>query len=239
MVANMVGQSDQRSKERGGVRRYLDTVTPEEYTPQTGEVDLAELSLTGLADLYGSDKGNIKHGYTKVYEKLIAELAPHKRFPLQIAEVGVACGASLRMWANYCPTSVIWGFDIRPECANLCKDLDNVRIQIVDPRQYQMPAKSLDLFVDDGSHMAEDIVETLVHCQTWVRSGGYYVIEDLACTYDEGYAARFRRNFNSTLPNDRRLITGLFDEITRVIDSKNGIFCEMNYYPQMLVLKVR
>ena len=124
MVANMAYPLHQRSKERGGVRRYLDTVTPEEYTPETGEIDLAEVSLTGLADLYGSDKGNIKHGYTKVYEKLIAELAPHKRFPLQIAEVGVACGASLRMWANYCPTSVIWGFDIRPECANLCKKSD-------------------------------------------------------------------------------------------------------------------
>ena len=239
MVANMVDTVHQRGKERGGIRRYLDTVTPEEYTPQTGEVDLAELSLTGLADLYGSDKGNIKHGYTKVYEKLIAELAPHKRFPLQIAEVGVACGASLRMWANYCPTSVIWGFDIRPECANLCKDLGNVRIQIADPRRYSMPAKSLDLFVDDGSHMAEDIVDTLVHCQTWVRSGGYYVIEDLGCTYDEGYAARFRKNFNSTLPNDRKQITNLFDVLARMIDGKTGVFSEMHYYPQMMVLKVR
>ena len=236
----MADQMHQRGKERGGVRRYLDTVTPEEYTPETGEIDLAEVSLTGLADLYGSDKGNIKHGYTKVYEKLIAELVPNRlNARLRIAEVGVACGASLRMWANYCPTSVIWGFDIRPECANLCKDLDNVRIQIADPRQYEMPAKSLDLFVDDGSHMAEDIVETLVHCQTWVRSGGYYVIEDLACTYDEGYAARFRRNFNSTLPNDRKQITNLFDALARMIDSKNGVFTEMQYHPQLLVLKVR
>ena len=238
MVANMADSVHQRGKERGGVRRYLDTVTPEEYTPQTGEVDLTELSLTGLADLYGSDKGNIKHLYTPVYEKLIADLTPNRKTArLRVGEIGVACGASLRMWANYLPQSQIEGFDIRPDCANLCKDLPNVTITIADPRT--MDRRNYDFFVDDGSHMAEDIVETLVHCQTWVRSGGYYVIEDLACTYDEGYAARFRRNFNSTLPNDRRLITGLFDEITRVIDSKNGIFCEMNYYPQMLVLKVR
>ena len=238
MVANMARQSDQRSKERGGVRRYLDTVTPEEYTPQTGEIDLAEVSLTGLADLYGSDKGNIKHGYTKVYEKLIAELVPNRlNARLRIAEVGVACGASMRMWANYLPNSQIEGFDIRRECANLCKDLPNVKITIADPRALEK--RMYDLFVDDGSHMAEDIVGTLVHCHTWVRPGGYYVIEDLGCTYDEGYAARFRRNFNSTLPNDRKQITGLFDAVSRMIDSKSGIFCEMNYFPQMLVLKVR
>ena len=131
MVANMVGQSDQRSKERGGVRRYLDTVTPEEYTPQTGEVDLTEVSLTGLADLYGSDKGNIKHLYTPVYEKLIADLTNNRRIArLRIGEIGVACGASLRMWANYLPQSQIEGFDIRPDCAHLCKDLPSVKITI-------------------------------------------------------------------------------------------------------------
>ena len=56
---------------RGGVRRYLDTVPPEEYLPDTGEVNLLEMSLTGLADLYGSDKGTIKHRYAEVYEPLI------------------------------------------------------------------------------------------------------------------------------------------------------------------------
>ena len=239
MVANMVGQSDQRSKERGGVRRYLDTVTPEEYTPQTGEVDLTEVSLTGLADLYGSDKGNIKHLYTPVYEKLIAELAPHKRFPLQIAEIGVACGASLRMWANYCPTSVIWGFDIRPECANLCKDLDNVRIQITDPRQYSMPAKSLDLLVDDGSHIVEDIIGTMIVCAEWVRPGGYYVIEDMACTYSDQYRDKFNRHFGQNLANDRTLLLRYIDETMRTIDSGGGVWSEMRYTGQLWVLKKR
>ena len=171
MVANMVDTVHQRGKERGGIRRYLDTVTPEEYTPQTGEVDLTEVSLTGLADLYGSDKGNIKHLYTPVYEKLIADLTPNRKTArLRVGEIGVACGASLRMWANYLPQSQIEGFDIRPDCANLCKDLPNVTITIADPRT--VDRRNYDLFVDDGSHIAEDIVDTLVHCQTWVRSGG-------------------------------------------------------------------
>ena len=238
MVANMVGQSDQRSKERGGVRRYLDTVKPEEYAPQTGEVDLTELSLAGLADLYGSDKGNIKHGYTNHYEKLIADLTPYRRTAqLRIGEIGVACGASLRMWANYLPASDIEGFDIRPECADLCKDLPNVKITIADART--LDRRNYDLFVDDGSHIAEDIVGTLVHCQNWVRSGGYYVIEDMSCTYNADYAAKFNKHFGDNKPNDRRLILSLFDELSRMVDGKAGTFSEMYYYPQMWVLKKR
>ena len=238
MVANMARQADQRSKERGGVRRYLDTVTPEEYTPQTGEVDLTELSLTGLADLYGSDKGNIKHLYTPVYEKLIADLTPNRKTArLRVGEIGVACGASLRMWANYLPQSQIEGFDIRPDCANLCKDLPNVTITIADPRT--VDRRNYDLFVDDGSHIAEDIVDTLVHCQTWVRSGGYYVIEDLGCTYSPEYAAKFNQHFGTKKPNDRNLMLTLFDQLSRMVDGKVGTFSEMYYYPQMWVLKKR
>ena len=42
---------------RGGVRRYLDTTHPEEYQPNIGEVNLKEVSLTGLADYMALIKG--------------------------------------------------------------------------------------------------------------------------------------------------------------------------------------
>ena len=232
----MADSLHQRGKERGGVRRYLDTVTPEEYAPQTGEVDLTEITLTGLADLYGSDKGNIKHGYTKVYEKLIADLTPNRKTAqLRVGEIGVACGASLRMWANYLPQSSIEGFDIRPDCANLCKDLPNVKITIADART--LDRKNYDLFVDDGSHIAEDIVGTLVHCQNWVRSGGFYVIEDMACTYNDAYRDKYNKHFSKSLKNDRELMKTLWDAIAREIDAGVGAYTEMRYYRQMWVFK--
>ena len=82
---------------RGGARRYLDTTPPEEYSPDTGEVNLKEISLTGLADLYGSDKGTIKHNYCLVYEKLVEKIIntiPRNQVQITIGEIGVACGAS-------------------------------------------------------------------------------------------------------------------------------------------------
>lgn len=236
MVENMADSLHQRGKERGGVRRYLDTVTPEEYAPQTGEVDLTEITLTGLADLYGSDKGNIKHGYTKVYEKLIADLTPNRKTAqLRVGEIGVACGASLRMWANHLPAATIEGFDIQPECANLCKDLKNVTITISDPRQVNR--EGFDLVVDDGSHIAEDVLGNFVHCWKWVKPGGYYVIEDMACTYNDAYRDKYNKHFSKSLKNDRELMKTLWDAIAREIDAGVGAYTEMRYYRQMWVFK--
>ncbi len=223
---------------RGGVRRYLDTVNPEEYVPNVGEVDLTELSLQGLADLYGSDKGTIKHNYTKHYEKIVSELLAgrdRKSACLSIVEAGVACGASLRMWGNYLPASVIVGYDIRPECAKLCEGLHNVEIRIEDLCKKNM-AEEVDLFIDDASHIAEEMVAMFQNCFKNVAEGGYYVIEDLGCTYNPAYTEQFRKYFNPAAVNSRAEIVKFMDYLMREVDSRN-IVAEIRYYPQMLVIK--
>lgn len=223
---------------RGGVRRYLDTINPEEYVPSTGEVDLTELSLRGLADLYGSDKGSIKHNYTQYYEKIIADLLAgrdRKKAELCVVEAGIACGASLRMWGNYLPASKIVGYDIRPECASLCLDMKNVSIKIEDLRVFK-PVGMVDLFVDDASHIAEDMVAMFDSCYRNVVAGGYYVIEDMSCTYKAAYTEQFRKYFNPKAVNDRGEILKFVDRLMMDADNRN-IVAEIRYYPQMLVIK--
>lgn len=229
---------------RGGVRRYLDTTPPEEYNPDYGEVNLKELSLTGLADLYGSDKGTIKHNYCVVYERLINNLTKDKsKAELNIGEVGVACGASLRMWANYLPNSKVYGFDIQPDCANLCPDLSNVIITIdnlTKPNNRQEYINHFDLFVDDGSHISEDILQIFQSCWGWVKSGGYYVIEDLSCTYKPEYTEQCKHNMNRPeIQNKRDTILLLVDALMKHCDQKNTDVESMEYHPQMLVIKKR
>ena len=227
---------------RGGVRRYLDTVNPEEYVPNVGEVDLTELSLQGLADLYGSDKGTIKHNYTRYYEYIIQDILDtayggmhRKSAILSIVEAGVACGASLRMWANYLPASVIVGYDIRPECAKLCEGLHNVEIRIEDLCKKSM-AEEVDLFIDDASHIAEEMVAMFQNCFKNVAEGGYYVIEDLGCTYNPAYTEQFRKYFNPAAVNSRAEIVKFMDYLMQEVDHKDEI-AEIRYYPQMLVIK--
>ena len=67
--------------------------------------------------------------------------------------------------------------------------------------------------------------------------GGFYVIEDMACTYNDAYRDKFNKHFNKTLKNDRNLMLQLFDAITREIDFGKGAYTEMRYYKQMWVFK--
>ena len=230
---------------RGGVRRYLDTTHPEEYQPNIGEVNLKEVSLTGLADLYGSDKGTIKHNYATVYERILADVLSsysEKRLQAQvtIGEVGVACGASLRMWANYLPAGKIFGFDIRPECGALCQDLSNVSIMIEDATKLAQLNKYqsfFDIFVDDGSHISEDIVATFDSCWSWVKPSGFYIIEDLSCTYKEEYTQTFRNTFGRDVQNKRETFLILVDALMKHCDAKKGSIESMEYHPQLLIIR--
>ena len=226
---------------RGGVRRYLDTVAPAEYYPDVGEVDLSEMTLTGLCDLYGSDKGNIKHRYTEVYERIIMGLigragASRKHCNLRIVEAGVACGASLRALAQYLPASQIFGYDIRPECSTLCVDQENVQIIIGDPASLRVPDVGVDIFIDDASHISENILNMFENCWPWLNPGGYYVIEDLRCTYNDAYTQQFRDHFDPTVVNSRDTIMNMVDAVMRVVDERGDV-SEFSYYPQMLVIQ--
>ena len=232
-------------KSRGGLRRYLDDVTPDEYEPDFGEVDLSELSLTGLADLYGSDKGKIKHNYCKIYENIINELlssSSKEDATLNIVEYGVACGASLRMWATYLPESNIHGIDIREECKSICSDLKNVSISIFDVTNRSSVEQNLsskgkfNLIIDDASHIAEDILDAFQNTWRYLCSGGYYIIEDMKCTYNPKYTNKIQKSFNPNAVNDRLVILKMLDSLMRSIDKRENAL-EFHYYHEMLVIK--
>ena len=233
--------SDPRSK--GGVRRYLDSTKPEEYFPDIGECDLQEMSLAGLFDLFGSDKGNLKHQYSVVYSDILKRFLKGGRrqeATLKLAEFGVACGSSLKSWAAYLPKSEIYGFDIRPGCEHLCAANNRISIKIQDVTKPALHASGynefFDLVIDDASHIAEDIIKALSNAWGWVKPGGAYVIEDLACTYSERYSHEYIQLFNREPKNDRELLMSEVDTILRKIDSKTSDISHLQYYPQLLVL---
>jgi hypothetical protein len=141
------------------------------------------------------------------------------------------------MWGNYLPASEIIGYDIRPECKELCKDMENVEIRIADLcKSNEMLPQTVDLFVDDASHIAEDMVAMFSNCFQDVAHGGYYVIEDLGCTYNPAYTEQFRKYFNPAVVNSRAEIVKFMDYLMQEVDHKDEI-AEIRYYPQMLVIK--
>lgn len=212
-------------------RLWWDGTAPHDYYPDKGLVAAAK-TLTELADVYGSDKGNIgcAHNYTSVYERLISPAAT-----VSLCEIGVACGASLKMWSEYLPNARIVGIDIRDACATLCKENKNVEIVVADAKCLDFTSQ-FDVVIDDASHLSQDIVEFFEHCWGWVKPGGLYIIEDLACTYSDPYAEETNKRFNQKKRNNRIDIMDMMDKIMRRADSKADII-SFEYYSELLILR--
>ena len=129
------------------------------------------MTLAALAKFYGTDK--LSHDYCPLYER-------HLHEPRSILEIGIATGASLRMWEARFPLARVMGVDVDPTCCH--DDVECHRGDAILAGTYSgwLP-DHLGLVVDDGSHQARDVVETFALLWWRVAFGGWYVIEDLAC----------------------------------------------------------
>ena len=139
-----------------------------------------ELDLAGA--LEGSDKSStVRFGwdYLRHYELLFALF---RRRPITVIEIGVHAGASLKVWKWYFSDARIVGVDIDPACAALAEE--RVTIEIGD----QTDGPFLDrlcntyaptIVIDDGSHLAADIIFSFERIFPRLQPGGMYVIEDM------------------------------------------------------------
>ena len=203
----------------------LTTTTPQDYDP----IEIKWDTLTDLADAYKTDKGTIKHNYTQVYELYITGKES------SLLEIGVACGASLKMWSEYLPNAQITGLDIRPECANICKGYDRINI-VIDDATTWIPNHKYDVIIDDGSHVSLDIVKTFENLWPLVNKGGFYVIEDMKCTHNPAYQKTFEFPKN---PSDfwRKHVMAWLDEKMRKMDYRDSDIEYIHYYKELMVIK--
>ena len=121
-----------------------------------------------------------------------------------------------------------------------CQDLSNVSIMIEDATKLAQLNKHqsfFDIFVDDGSHISEDIVATFDSCWSWVKPSGFYIIEDLSCTYKEEYTQTFRNTFGRDVQNKRETFLILVDALMKHCDAKKGSIESMEYHPQLLIIR--
>src|ERR1700722_15748202 len=147
--------------------------------------------LDDLAKKYGTDKQSKPggHGYTEYYFKHFSSIKNEK---LKILEIGVHKGASLNMWADFFSNSQIYGID-DGSSGDLCKEYENHRIHFREGNQTNNEflsklvneVESFDIIFDDGSHYSSDIIHTFKYLfrSNALKSLGWYVIEDLQCSY--------------------------------------------------------
>jgi hypothetical protein len=204
--------------------------TPVEYEPST-DLDYARASLAEIAEHFKADK--ITNGHTAIYDRYFAPM--RGQTSLRLMEIGVDCGASLKMWSTYFDDARVLGIDIRPECAKLCGGYPNVAIRIQDATAAAVDGK-FDIVIDDGSHISADIADAFRLNWPNLKPGGLFVIEGLRGTHDprhsqpaqaESPADRF----------DRRHFMDLIESCLADMDRGSGEIEFIHFYSNIAVIK--
>jgi hypothetical protein len=100
-------------------------------------------------------------------------------------EIGISTGASLRAWKDYFPNATIYGIDLTIHESVL----NDSRIKYAvadqsDVRQLQAAMESwtmptFDSIIDDGGHSVKQQRVSIEYFWSFLKPGGYYIIEDL------------------------------------------------------------
>ena len=135
-------------------------------------------NLTDIALDCGTDKASV-HNYTEYYDSL---LAPLRHEPINMVEIGVDGGESLRMWSEYFtnPAAKIYGVDIHDKGGNPGRATfilgDATQPNFIHDLGTQHGP--FDVVVDDGSHFSTQQKASLRLLWPHVKSGGIFICED-------------------------------------------------------------
>lgn len=145
------------------------------------------MSLDEFAIKHGTDKASPQHSYTQYYDMFFYPIRDHR---VNLMEIGVDAGASLKMWADYFCNGNIHGVDIRGGYEYLEVN-KRIKTHIVDQSKRgeliafaEQYTGYFDIIIDDGSHQSADMILSFETLFPYLKSGGYYIIEDLLCDYD-------------------------------------------------------
>lgn len=140
-------------------------------------------TLNEIGVKHATDKSTITHCYLDNYAK---HLEHRRNEPLTILEIGVAGGASIKMWREYFPNAKVYGIDNNPDCAGegiFIGDQNDLNFMV----KVMTDIGGVDIIIDDGSHVGHDMINSFKMLFRAVKNGGYYVVEDTHCLYSEHY----------------------------------------------------
>ena len=146
-------------------------------------------NLSKLVAAFGSDKES-GHHYAQHFQR---HFAPLRRRKLNVLEIGIGGydnprqgGGSLRTWKAYFPKSRIFGIDIYDKSFHDERRIQTfIGSQIDEDFLKKVVAEigSVDVVIDDGSHLNEHVVKTFRILFPMLSPNGIYAIEDLQTSY--------------------------------------------------------
>tara|TARA_B100000795_G_scaffold269554_1_gene259302 strand:+ start:2796 stop:3602 length:807 start_codon:yes stop_codon:yes gene_type:complete len=202
-------------------------------------------TLNKLFQKYKSDK--FEHGYSEVYDKYFLNLKNQK---LNILEIGVADGSSIKAWSDFFKKSTIIGFDIKK--IDLKKNrLNKKNIKIYCGSQIDevfinnliLKYGKFDIIIDDGSHFPKHVIKTFNLLFLSLKSNGIYFVEDTHTSYNHYFGGNaFDLKFSNTHVNYFKSLTDSlnYQEIANPFYRKkkyDGLIKNISFYHNMIVLK--
>lgn len=150
----------------------------------------APTDLCILGAKFGADKSPYntvghRHPYTGLYSVL---LAPYRNRAIHFGEIGVAMGASVRMWRNYFPQARLDFFD---KDMNFLAHSHNfgypntffstMDVNFKESIEYALKESGelFDVLLDDSSHNVNDQKNIIAAALPFLKPGGILLIEDV------------------------------------------------------------
>lgn len=171
-------------------------------------------NLKYAAQVFHSDKYHI-HNYIPYYEFFFN---PYRKAKLRILEIGIGGydnpklgGASLRMWKNYFRKSQIFGIDLYDKSQLNQHRIRTLKGSQIDPvflNKVVSEFGMFDIIIDDGSHISSHVIFSFEFLFPKLKSGGFYVVEDLQTSYWDEYGGGFLKDGSSI-----EYFKGLMDSI--------------------------
>ena len=168
----------------------------------TRKGDFYQLSLNAWGGEWRkSDKAGKGTIYYRYYPYFCEQL--RRLSNLQMLEIGLDVGGSLRLWRSYFPNARIVGTDVKDK-SRFAKDgtrifqaeqTDTAALQrMLDalPRPEPQHAQPFHLIIDDASHYPPDTIASFEYLFVGgLLPGGIYVLEDLSTSYDQIWASKW------------------------------------------------
>jgi len=193
--------------------------------------------------VFGGDHGLARKWdhYLEIYDTIWENF----KSPPRVCEVGVDRGDSLKLFAPF--SEIVLGIDIKEK---KCSFPDNVVYEKCDQGDSVGLSKlaekygKFDIIIDDASHFHDLTKKTFLTLFNFLKSGGFYIIEDFAA-YTENYGMfKDQKNNNhdskAILPFAKKLI----DEVVIWGVTKNrkfgdSRFLKIEFYENIMVITKR
>jgi hypothetical protein len=193
--------------------------------------------MCNLSTKHGSDKGS-RHNYTTFYNLIFDGI---KLENLNIFEVGLGTnninvpsnmgisgrpGASLRLWKDYFPNSLIYGADVDEGCLFQEERIKTFFVDQTNSETIQQmwldnfENTEFDILIDDGLHEFNANKNFFDNSILKLRKGGIYILEDI----DDSYVDDVKLWFDSLISENKYSYINIVTlPITTDVQSNNRI----------------